>query len=253
MLATALTLLLGCPPVDSTTQDSGTPDTGTSDTPPDPEPGFTGEFETQNSAGRTGRYHVPDGWNLGPLAVLVGYHGTGGEGQQMVNTFAVEATEHGFAIVAPDSRVSPSGDYTWEVGTEPDEITEDVLHTQALLSELATLGVVIDDGRLLATGHSGGGSCGPYMGTNDPRFNAYGSLHGGAFPGGMGDNLIPGWFSTGEDDTVRDPDHVQGQADDVADAGYPVPEVRIYPGGHGIGDQEREELVDWWLAQSRTD
>ena len=167
----------------------------------------------------------------------------------MLNTYAAEATEHGFALVAPDSRVSPTGSYTWEVGTEPGEITEDVLHTRALLEELVSFGVVLQEGRLLATGHSGGGSSGPYMATNDERFNAYGSQHGGAFPGGMGENLIPGWFSTGEDDDVRDPDHVQGQAEDVAAAGYPVPEVRIYPGGHDIGEQERSELVDWWLAQ----
>ncbi len=246
MLAASFSLLLACgEPVG----DTGLTDSDTTVPLSDPEPGFGGVFETLNSAERAGRYQVPDGWNLGPIPVMVAYHGTGGEGLQMLNTYAEEATEHGFALVAPDSRVSPTGSYTWEVGTEPGEITEDVLHTRALLEELVSLGVELEEGRLLATGHSGGGSSGPYMATNDGRFNAYGSQHGGAFPGGMGDNLIPGWFSTGEDDDVRDPDHVQDQADDVAKAGYPVPEVRIYPGGHDIGEQERSDLVDWWLSQ----
>lgn len=250
MLVTLLIMLLACGADDTTTTDS---DSGTTASPQDPEPGFEGEFSTTNSADRTGRYLVPEGWNLGPIPVLVGYHGTGGEGQHMVTTYAPEAGEHGFAIVGPDSRVSPSGTYTWEVGGEKGEITEDVLHTQALIAELESLGVDVDEGRILATGFSGGGSSGPYMATNDDRFNAYGSQHGGAFPGGMGENLIPGWFSTGEDDDVRDPDHVQAQADDVADAGYPVPEVRIYPGGHDISEQERGELIDWWLSQARVE
>jgi poly(3-hydroxybutyrate) depolymerase len=247
MIPLLLSLALGCSSSGPTGVTDSAGETGSAEQ--DPEDGFQGEFTTENSAGRRGRYLVPDGWNLGPLAVLVAYHGTGGEGLQMLDIFADQATLHGFAIVAPDSRVSPGGAYTWEVGTEPGEITEDVLHTQALLQELTDFGVTLDEGRFLATGFSGGGSSGPYMATNDPRFNAYGSQHGGAFPGGMGDNRTAGWFSTGQDDDVRDPDHVQGQADDVAAAGYPEPEVRIYPGGHAIGDQELEELVAWWLTQ----
>ncbi len=242
--------LLGCVLDWGTTGlDSGAGETGSAAL----EPGFEGGFQTENSAGRTGSFWVPDGWDRGPLPVLVGYHGTGGEGRQMVNTFAVEAAEYGFAIVAPDSRVSPSGSKTWEVGTESGEITEDVLHTQALLGELENLGVDLDEGRFFGTGFSGGGSSAPYMATNDGRFNAYGVLHGGAFPDGFGDNAVVGWFSTGEDDDARDPDHVQDQADDVTKAGYPEPEVHIYPGGHSISEAERSEVIDWWLAQARVD
>lgn len=250
MLATALTLLLACPAATETT-DSGPGDSATP--PPESQPGFEGGFLTENSAGRTGRYFVPDGWNLAPVPLLVGYHGTGGDGVQMLTTYAGIAAERGFVVIAPDSRVAPNGAFTWEVGTEPGEITEDVLHTQALIAELASLGVVLAEGRMLATGFSGGGSSGPYFATNDPRFNAYGSQHGGAFPDGMGDRMIPGWFSTGQEDDVRSPEHVQGQADDVTAAGYPEPRVAIYPGGHDISDAEGTGLIDWWLALPETD
>ncbi len=225
-------------------------DTGTavpdSDPPADPEPALEGDFVTENSAGRTGSYFVPEGWNLAPLPVLVGYHGTGGIGSQQVGLFRDLAEQHGFGIVAPDSRMSPSGQWTWEVGTDPGEITEDLLHTQALIEELESFGLVADFGSHLATGFSGGASSGPYMASNDSSFVAYASLHGGAFPGGMGDNQTVGWFSTGEDDTTRSPEHVQEQADAVEAAGYPTPEVHIYPGSHSVGPQEAAEMVDWW-------
>jgi len=241
MTTLALLAFIGCPaPEDTATEDTAFAE-------PDPEPALEGTFETTNSAGRTGSYYLPEGWNLGPLPVLVGYHGTGGDGAQQVVQFRQLAAEQSFAIVAPDSRQSPSGEWTWE-GGDAGEVTEDMLHTLALLDEAEALGLDIDEGRVLGTGFSGGASSAPYMATNDDRFIAYASLHGGVFPTGMGDNRTAGWFSTGEDDTLRTPEEIYGHAEAVEAAGYPAPEVRIYPGGHGVSAQEASELVDWWLA-----
>jgi predicted esterase len=169
----------------------------------------------------------------------------------MISAFSSWADDYTIALVAPDSRVSPSGQITWEVGTFENDITEDIGHTAACIDELAeTEGLTFTDDGWFAAGFSGGGSSAPYYGTHDDRFLAYGSLHGGAFPEGMGDNMAQGWFSTGEDDTARTPAGVVNDAQAVADAGYPEPEVRVYPGGHNMSDTELDEFVAWWAAEA---
>ena len=212
-----------------------------------------GTFVAENSAGRHGSYYLPAGYNLAPLPVLVAFHGTGGDGSQMVSAFRDQAQELGFAIVAPDSRQEPtSGAYTWEVGTEPGEVTEDLTFALVCLDELLALdGVALEPSHLAATGFSGGGSSAPYLATNtgdnDAPFTHFAVLHGGVFAGGIGDNIIPGWFSTGEDDTARSPEHVQEQVDSMVALGFTI-EFRLYPGGHELGQQEREEMLAWWLG-----
>jgi predicted esterase len=166
----------------------------------------------------------------------------------MVSVLRALASAEGFGIVAPDSRRSPSGEYTWEVGTEPDEVTEDLLHAQACLDEvLSREGVLLDPERLLSGGFSGGASTGPYVGTRDPRFTHCAVLHGGVFPGGLGENLIPCWFSTGSEDTVRSPEHVAGQAESMSRAGFPEVVFSVYPGGHEMIPEETAALAAWWL------
>jgi len=218
------------------------------DTTGDPEDAVQGTLEVQNSIGRSGSYYLPQGYNLTGLPILVAYHGTGGSGLDMVTTLRPYADTSSFIIVAPDSRVSPQGDYTWEVGSEPGEVTEDLLHTQACLEEVLGLpGVTWNETDLLAAGYSGGGSSAPYMATNDDRFTASATLHGGVFVGGLGDNIIPAWFSTGEDDSMRPPDHVEGMAADMEAAGFPDVEFHVFPGGHELTAAELEGVVEWWL------
>ncbi len=210
-------------------------------------PETTDALTTTNSAGRTGTYYLPEGWNQGPIPLLVAYHGSGGDGMTMINMFGGDARARGFAIIAPDSRVDPTGGYNWEVGTHPGEVTEDWTHTMNCIDEVLALGLEFDPAFVMAAGHSGGASSAPYIATNEEMFTACASLHGGVFPDGLGDNDVPCWFSTGKDDKVRTPDHVEGQAQSMRDAGFSDVEFRLYSGGHDVSQQEREELLIWWL------
>ena len=232
-----LLLLLACAPV----EEPPPQDTEVSLTP---ERGFA--LQAENSAGRTGYAFFPEGWDRAPLPIVLLFHGTGGSGESFTAHFETDASERGFAIVAPDSRISPGGLLTWEVGTEPGEITEDVGHAGACLDE--ALLELESDGRVLFAGFSGGGSSAPYVASLDERANAFAVLHGGVFPNGLGDHQVPGWFSTGLDDELRPPEMVEDDAAALIDAGWSDIEVHLYEGGHAIGNEEREALLSWWLA-----
>ena len=251
-----LLVLSGCVPPTST-KDTAPPDTtdtsetDTSDTgsgpPPDPLPAQEGTISAENSAGRHGAWYLPEGYNTHPVPFLLGFHGTGGEGTQMVSAFKDLAVTWGFGIVAPDSRATPEGVYTWEVATTPGLPTEDLLFAQTCLNEVLDIdGVELDRAHVMAAGFSGGGSSAPYLATWDDRFTRCAVLHGGVFPDGLGDHMVTCWFSTGTDDTVRSPDHVQGQADSMQAAGFPVV-YEEFPGGHELTTQEKEALITWWL------
>ncbi len=209
----------------------------------------SGVLSTVNAAGRSGHYYLPERLAGEATPVLLGFHATGGNGEGFLGAFQAMAEQHGFAIIAPDSRISPTGEYTWEVGTEPNEITPDYTHALACLAELQDLhGLLIDERQVLTAGYSGGASSAPYLASNEDLFRAFAVLHGGVFAGGIGDNIIPGWFSTGADDTLRSPEHMQQQLDSMIPLGFADLVLEIFPGGHGLSDQESRELTEWWLA-----
>jgi predicted esterase len=204
-----------------------------------------GVLLTTNAAGRSGAFFLPARAPGEPLPIALLFHPTGGAGASMRDSFLAEARATGFAIVAPDSRVSPNGDFTWEVGTDPGEVTPDLLHAQACWQEVLDLGIT-PSADVLAAGHSGGASSAPYLASNDARFSHFAVLHGGVFVGGLGSDRPAGWLATGEDDTLRPPAKLQGWADSLAALGFDVT-VEIFPGGHGVSAAERVALVDWWL------
>jgi predicted esterase len=204
-------------------------------------------LRTQNSSGRSGAYFIPSGARVGPRPLLVLFHGTGEQGSTMAHRFLPFAQKRGIVMVAPDSRRSPDGNFTWQVSDEPNDLTDDFHHTLRCLEEvLGTPNVVIDSERVLAAGYSGGGSSAPYFATNERRIREFAVLHGGVFATGLGPNRVRGWFSTGEADTARSPEAVRTAA---ASAGSRVGaiEVRTYPGGHELSERELTELVEWWL------
>jgi predicted esterase len=225
---------------------SAAPAEGDDDSQPATLPAEEGTLETTNSVGRSGAFYLPSRSEGAELPVLLAYHPTGAEGTTMVAVFRNLAEETGFAIVAPDSRVSPDGQFTWEVGDQPGEITEDLTHALACLEELAER-LESSPSSLLAAGHSGGGSSAPYIATNHATFSAFAVLHGGVIAGGIGSNIIPGWLSTGEDDSIRPPDHIQDAADQLDALGFFDLRVEFYPGGHSINPSEAADLVEWWL------
>lgn len=208
----------------------------------------TGYLSTTNSVGRTGAYYLPAGYNLAAKPLLVLYHGTNGNGMYMVNEFIDEAEAHGFIIVAPDSRISPNGDYTWEVGTMSGEITEDYTHVLNCIAEVDNMAAVtFSETKVMAAGHSGGGSSTAYISTNEARFTHFAILHGNVFISGFGDYKPKGWVSTGDNDTEFTDSYVQSSiVDPLQDAGFSVT-YNIYSGEHILIEDEKAELIDWWL------
>jgi len=250
-LAHALTSFLllcalpGCVATDADDDDS------TSTTKPQQYESQSGTLVTQNAAGRSGSYYIPARASDEVVPLLLGFHATGSSGASFLSTFSAKALEQGFAIIAPDSRISPAGDLTWEVGTEPGEITPDYTHSLAAIAEVEEQhGLLIDPQRVLTAGYSGGASSAPYLATNEELFTAFASLHGGVFPGGIGDHIVPGWFSTGEDDSLRSPEHVQGHLDSLVPLGFNELELHIFPGGHSLSSEEVDALITWWLGDS---
>jgi len=207
-----------------------------------------GTLTTTNSSGRTGSYYLPSGYDQGVKPLLVLYHGTGGSGSDMVNSFRDLAESHGFIIVAPDSRRSPGGEYTWEVGTSPGEVTEDYTHTQNCIAEVdAIANVGFDPSYKMAAGFSGGGSSAPYFATREAGFTHFAILHGGVFVGGLGSNKIRGWLSTGDSDTTRTPDMMRSYYYVLVAAGFTDLMLNFYSGGHSLLSDEISALIDWWL------
>jgi predicted esterase len=84
--------------------------------------------------------------------------------------------------------------------------------------------------------------------TRDPRFKGFAVLHGGVFPGGLGSNRVPGWFSTGDDDGVRTPAAVRQAAESVGTKATSI-HFRTFPGSHALGGAEIDALIDWWLGE----
>lgn len=207
-----------------------------------------GTLTSQNSSGRSGSYFFPDSYDIGYRPILVAFHGTGGSGEDMINSFKDMAQEYGFMIVAPDSRKAPGGSYTWEVGTSPGEITEDLTHALNCVNEALSLsGMKYDSNHVLCVGFSGGASSAPYLATNDTMFTHFAVLHGGVFVTGLGENVVSGWLSTGDDDLVRTPSHVQSYISQLNSSGFDDITFQSFAGGHTIISEEKESLMQWWL------
>jgi len=207
-----------------------------------------GILETTNSSGRSCAYYIPahrDGATL-PMAVLI--HGTGGRGAHIMGSFRSLAKHRGFVVVAPDSRQSPDGLWTWQVGDEPGEETEDLRHTLACVEEVRTMpGWQLDPSHVLIAGFSGGASLAPYIATNREPFTAYAVLHGGAFPGGLGARKVRGWMSTGRQDNIRAAAPMRQLQAVLARRSANQVRFRLFEGGHGLSNAEKSALVDWWL------
>jgi predicted esterase len=167
----------------------------------------------------------------------------------MVSAFRDLAAKKGFIIVAPDSRMI-AGHFNWQVGGSPGSVTEDFTHALDCLAEVrAKPGLTIDDRHLLAAGFSGGASSAPYVATNQLLFTAFAVLHGGVIQGGIGMNVLRGWFSTGQDDPARPPALVQESVDYITGLGFTDVTYKVYPGGHVLSAPELSDVVAWWLGK----
>jgi predicted esterase len=210
-------------------------------------PPVAGMLTHKNSADRSGAFYLPPQPEGVRIPVLVAIHGTGGSGRGMIAGFRSLAETRHIALVGPDSRISPSGQFTWQVSDTRGEVTPDLEHIQACLQEVADrYGGRLDLERVLILGHSGGASSAPYVATNVGPFTAFAVLHGGAFPSGFGGRNVRGWFSTGQNDNMRAPQMVKEAAAEARAAGLGI-EYHTFPGGHSLSGAEKQAVVSWWL------
>jgi phospholipase/carboxylesterase len=208
----------------------------------------TGPIGVVNASGRSGAYYLPPGPRSLPMPLLVLLHGSGGSGRRLIPVFRPLAQERRFAIIAPDSRRSPTGQFTWQVADQPGEVTPDLTHIMNCIEWVgARTSLVVDRAYVLIAGYSGGGSSAPYMASNRALFTHLAVLHGGVFPGGIGRGRMPAWFSTGEQDRYRPVALVKQSADALSGLGFTDVSFRTYPGGHELSDAEVRDLIDWWL------
>lgn len=217
---------------------------------PSGSPAPSGMFvlRAHNAVGRSGSLFVPAEAPVGPRPLLVLFHGTGQSGADIVNAFRPLAQARGIVLLAPDSGRSPDGAYNWQVPDAPGETTPDQAHVAACLAEVfAAPGLKLDPSRVLALGHSGGGSSAAYNATTDARFRGFAVLHGGVFAGGLGGNRVPAWFSTGTEDPLRPPAVIEHAANAAAAHATTVT-TRLYPGGHALSDAELRDVIAWWLG-----
>jgi predicted esterase len=208
-----------------------------------------GELTAKEPGGRSGFFLLPPRRPQEPIALLVGFHGTGADGREMIQTFRKEAFSRRFAILAPSSGfVQEAHQFSWRVGDHPNDISTDYTHIAESLKELESRSdVVIDPDRMLAVGFSGGGSSAPYVASNTPPYSAFAVLHGGVFIGGCGSRRVRGWFSTGTEDGIRTPAHVAAQSETMRNAGFDVV-FSTYPGGHTVSPEESSGVIAWWLG-----
>lgn len=209
-----------------------------------------GPIGVQNEAGRSGWFYIPAGSRSSAVPLLVFLHGSGGSGRDFLAALRPFAKARYFLVVAPDSRRSPRGDFTWEAGDQPGQITPDLTHTIDCIDWVRVHGrLTFDSSRVLIAGFSAGGSSAPYIASNQLLFTHTAVLHGGVFPGGIGPRRVPAWFSTGEDDRYRSVALVQESASALSALGFSSVTFRAYPGGHELSEDELRGLIDWWLGQ----
>lgn len=208
----------------------------------------SGRLNVTNAAGRSGAFYVPKHEAQRRLPVLVAIHGTDSSGQDMVSLLGKTATDYGFAVIAPDSRRSPHGEWTWQVPGDVGETSQDLAHITAALREVSERFVDdLDQSKVLIAGFSGGASLAACVASRYPEFGAFAVLHGGVFPDGLGTHRVRGWFSTGHEDLIRDSAQVRGAMAATQVAGFDDLVFREFSGGHGLSSAELGALVEWWL------
>jgi poly(3-hydroxybutyrate) depolymerase len=216
-------------------------------------PMHSGALTTTNASGRAGAFLLPAGYSSQRVPLMVAIHGTGEHGAAMVELFREAAQREKFIVAAPDSRMGPEGQASWEVPDGPDRTTDDLDHIRRCVDEvLAMPDVHVDLARTLVVGHAAGGSTAPYVASRVGLYRAFAVLHGGVLTASLGNRRVRGWFSTGDADTVRPPRLVERAAEEMRHAGFENVVSRIFHGGHDVGPDEVRALVDWWLRGGST-
>ena len=140
----------------------------------EPPPKLTFEFAGNR---RTCYYFIPDA--EGPLPAIVLLHGSGHNGQIMIDAWKDLASKEHFILIAPDA-YDPAG---WGVKMDPPEF----LH--AVVDQVRTKHA-IDDRRVYLFGHSAGAVYALILAVIDSRYWAAAAVHAGALPPGYEGQIL---------------------------------------------------------------
>jgi phospholipase/carboxylesterase len=177
-----------------------------------------------------------------PTALVVGFHGAGGEGQQILDILGGLAELRGFLLLAPSSRGQ-----TWDVILRA--YGRDVAALDRTLGHVFS-GYAIEPARVAAAGFSDGASYALSLGlANGDLFT-----HLLAFsPGFMSPSRSEGrprlFISHGVKDTVLPIAHTSRQLVPRLEASGYALDYREFADGHVVPPEIAREAVDWFLGE----
>ena len=176
-------------------------------------PKLTFEFAGNS---RTCYYFIPDAES--PLPVVVLLHGSGHNGQIMIDAWKDLAAKEHFILVAPDA-FDPAG---WGVKMDPPEFMHAVV-------DKVRAKHAIDAGRIYLFGHSAGAVYALILAVIDSRFYAAAAVHAGALPPGYesqifsrADRRMPIAIWVGDKDPLFHVDTVTATKSLLEANGFPV-------------------------------
>src|SRR5829696_6003456 len=186
--------------------------------------------------------HVPAGLRPERSAPLVvGFHGAGGEGRQMLDVLTSLADAEGFLLLAPDSRGA-----TWDIIL--DEYGPDVAFVDQAMERVFAEHAV-DPARLAAAGFSDGASYALSLGlTNGGLFTHVLAFSPGFAAPARAEGSPRFFVSHGVRDAVLPIDRTSRRVvPRLRAAGYEV-EYREFPAGHAVPPEIARDAVAWFLG-----
>lgn len=203
-----------------------------------------GQLKSQNIGGRNGTYFLPANYRFKPMPTMLLFHGSSIAGLNVALIFKKLAKKHNFIIIAPDSTDTRG----WFYETDLKLKTGDQIHIETCLSELKQFpNLQIDPKHFMVAGISAGGELAAFYGSNEVRFSHLANLHGGIDLQSLGSNKVPVWLSTGSRDKLRPPSELFSYYLTLPSLGFDLVDYQEYDVAHEIPEQERADLVQWWL------
>jgi predicted esterase len=203
--------------------------------------------------GRTGVYYLPRTYTEGPLPVMILLHGSGVNGNWMLQSlpFKEFADKNQIIVVAPDSKF----DMYWIIPeTAEDPFTHDFFHIEASYQWFVqnnTQGALVDTTRVSIVGNSRAGYVAPPFCSRSAVVpcSAAVILHASALPQQMGTRVFPILWTAGERDELYGPNATNVNRAYFASKRPEYPIVyNVWESGHSLNKGQEIDYVCAWVA-----